>query len=217
MMIESLVNFIQNFLLPWGAIGVFAASILEEVIAPIPSAFVLTSAGFFLIQSHAWSWAVASEILLRIAIPGALGVTIGSLFVYAIGYFAGKPLLARWGNFLGISWSEVEGLERRFDKGHSDELTLFIVRAVPAIPSVIISTFCGLIRIPFREYFIFSFLGTIVRAFILAFVGWQIGGLYVKFAGFISRVENGIFTAVALGVLIFIGYRLLKKYQMGSK
>lgn len=214
-MIESLIHSIQTILIPLGAIGVFLASILEEVVAPIPSAFVLMTAGFFLVPDHAWTLASLGKIFFVIAIPGALGVTLGSLIVYGIGYWAGKPLLLEWGNYFGISWGEVEKMERRFERGYSDEVTLFIVRAVPVIPSVIISAFCGLIRLPVREYLVFSFLGMIIRAFVLALIGWQVGGVYERFAGFISQVENKVFAAAVIGGIFLIGYRIMKKKTEG--
>lgn len=207
------MHYIQNVLIPLGAVGVFAASILEEVIAPIPSALILTVAGFFLVPDHAWTFSSVRDLLFLVTIPGALGITIGSLLVYGIGYVSGKPLLLRWGRYFGISWHEVEKMEKRFERGYSDELTLFLVRAVPIIPSVIISAFCGLIRLPWKEYVLFSFLGTIVRAFILGAIGWQAGGLYVRFAGLISQAENGIFAAAVIGGALCIGYRIIKKIK----
>lgn len=210
-MIESFIHYIQISLLPLGSAGVFIAAIIEEVIAPIPSVFVLTSAGFFLIENHAWTFATFQKILFIIAIPGAAGITLGSLLVYGIGYGAGKPLLERWGSYFGISWNEVEKMERRFEKGYSDEMTLFLVRAIPIIPSVVISTFCGLIRLPIKEYLLFSFLGTIVRAFILGVIGWQVGGVYSRFAAAVSSIENAIFVAVGIAGASFIAYRYARK------
>lgn len=211
-MIESTIHFIQQFLLPYGAFGVFVASIIEEVAAPIPSALVLTSAGFFLIPNHAWSLHSLEVLLFTIAIPGALGVTIGSLLVYGIGYWSGKPVLERWGKILGISWADVGRVEEKFKNSHSDEVALFTVRAIPIIPSVVISTFCGLIRLPLREYLIFSFLGTIIRAFILAAIGWQVGAIYESIAQSISKAENFIIIGIAVFVIAYIGYRLYRRW-----
>ena len=52
------------------------------------------------------------KLFIYIVLPAALGVTVGSLFVYAIAYFAGKPFLERWGKYLGISWEDLEKTER---------------------------------------------------------------------------------------------------------
>jgi membrane protein DedA with SNARE-associated domain len=216
-MIQTFIHYIQNILIPFGAIGVFAASILEEIIAPIPSAFVLTAAGFFLIPNHAWTFAAMRDLLFIIAIPGALGVTIGSLLVYGISYWVGKPVLERWGKFLSISWHEVEKLERRFEKGYSDEITLFVVRAIPIIPSAIISAFCGLVRLPLKEYILFSFLGTIVRAFVLGAIGWQVGALYAQFAKLINQAEKGILVIVGILILTFTVYRNIRKKQRNEQ
>ena len=45
-MIAETIVLIEKTLLPLGAFGIFVASLLEEVVAPIPSALVQLSAGF---------------------------------------------------------------------------------------------------------------------------------------------------------------------------
>ena len=211
-MITSLFNLIQQFLIPYGAWGVFLASVIEEIIAPIPSALVMTAAGFFLIPNHAWTFDALKTLVFTIAIPGALGVTLGSLIIYGLGYISGKPALIRWGGYFGLTWTDVENMEKNFSRGYSDELMLFLVRAIPIIPSVVISGFCGIIRLPLKEYVMYSFLGTIVRNIILAAIGWRVGAVYESIAVYIDKAENVIFILSGALMLGFIGYRIYKRY-----
>jgi membrane protein DedA with SNARE-associated domain len=208
-MIEHLILFIQTHLLPLGGLGVFIASVIEEVLAPIPSAFVIFASGFLLVDGS-----VTLHSLLRlvgvVAVPAALGIVLGSFFVYGVAYYAGKPVLTRWGKWLGLSWDDVEKIQRRFAETPFDEVSLFAVRAFPFIPSVVISAFCGLIRFPVRSYALFSFLGLVVRASVLGFVGWQIGTLYSRYAKFVTLFENVIFILIGISVLMFIGWRIYK-------
>ncbi len=148
------------------------------------------------------------SLFINIVLPAALGVTIGSLFVYAIAYFAGKPFLERWGKYLGISWEDIEKAENRFEKSNSDALVLFGVRAIPIIPSVAISAFCGFIRFNIKKYLIITFLGTLVRAFILGFIGWQFGSLYQTAANEISYIEE---ISLAIIIITTISYLIYKK------
>ena len=213
---DHLITITRDVLLPYGALGVFWASIIEEVIAPIPSALVLTAAGFFLVPHGTLSESLRALFII-VAIPGALGITIGSLFIYGIAYISGKLALLKWGRYLGISWEDIENFEKRFEKGYMDELALFTVRALPILPSVVITAFCGLVRLPVKEYVIFSFLGLIVRAFTIGFIGWQVGNVYEKFAEKINTIENTLLILTVALVLLFIAYRIYRRQRKQSQ
>ena len=206
-MIGSLIHFIQIHLLPLGGAGVFVASVIEEIVAPIPSAVIIFASGFLLVSGPV-NMDSMLQLLVKVAIPAALGVTIGSLFAYFVAFFIGKPILVKWGKWFGLSWDDIEKLHQKFSKSSFDELSLFIVRAIPIVPSVVISAFCGLIRFPLRSYLIYSFAGLLVRTTILGFVGWQIGKFYFQYAKVIALFENFILAAIVIAALVFIGWRI---------
>lgn len=208
-MIEHAISLINHVLIPLGGAGVFAASIAEEIFAPIPSAMVIFASGFLLVSGPI-SFDSIITLLLKVAIPAALGITIGSLFAYWVAYVAGKPVIVKWGKWLGLSWDDVEKMHAKFSSSSFDELSLFSIRAIPVVPSVVISAFCGLVRFPLRSYLIYSFLGLLVRTTILGFFGWQIGKLYFQYAKTIALFENIILVTVAVAVLVFIAWRVYK-------
>ncbi|MSR73430.1 membrane-associated protein [Candidatus Parcubacteria bacterium] len=209
-MIETTLQFIQSVLLPLGAWGVFCASFLEEIIAPIPSALVLSLSGFLFLKG-AFSLSFIATLFFIVVLPASLGVTIGSLFVYTLAHIFGKPILIKWGKWLGLFWNDIEKLQKNFDNKKTDELTLFLLRTIPIIPSVAISAFYGLIRFDLKKYFIYTFLGTCIRSTILAVIGWQMGAFYYKYADVISHIENAIFVLIILAVFIFLVYKIHKK------
>ncbi|MEK7636601.1 MAG: VTT domain-containing protein [Patescibacteria group bacterium] len=215
-MIEYIITIIRDFILPYGAFGVFFASIVEEVIAPIPSALVLTASGFFLIPDGSFFDSLG-RIFIIIAIPGALGVTVGSLLFYGIAYTSGKPALIRWGRYFGVAWEDVEKLEKRFERGHVDEVALFTARTIPIIPSVVISSFCGFVRLPLKEYLVYSFLGTIVRAFFLGIIGWQVGDIYMRMAEYMNIIESFVFIFIIFAIIFFIARRLYMRRKIGGQ
>lgn len=212
-MITSLIATIESALLPLGGVGVFAASLLEEVLAPIPSALVQMGAGFFLLPETV-SGEFVFDLIVTVTIPAALGVTIGSLLVYFIAYYAGKPALERWGHWFGLSWSDVERGRERFQGGHKDSITLFVLRTIPIVPSVAISAVCGLIRMRLAKYFLYTFLGTLVRASGLAIVGWQLGELYHEYAALIDEFETYILVVL---VVIVGGYGIYRFFWRGDR
>lgn len=212
-MIESLLNFIQTYLMPLGGLGVFVASVLEEVFAPIPSAVVTFTSGFLLVSGPI-NLGSLTTLLLKVAVPASLGVTLGSLFVYAIAFFAGKPVLDKWGKWLGLSWNDILNLQQKFSKTSFDELSLFAVRAVPIVPSIVISAFCGLVRFPLRSYILYSIAGLLIRTAILGFVGWQVGKLYYRYAEAVALFENFIFGAIIVFILLFIFWKIFRSRRV---
>ncbi len=206
-MIESIIAFIQHYLLPLGGAGVFVASILEEIVAPVPSAVIIFASGFLLVSGPI-NFDSIIQLLMKVAIPAALGVTVGSLFAYGIAYFAGKPVLVKWGKWFGLSWDDIEKLNKKFSESSFDEFSLFIVRAIPIVPSVVISVFCGLVRFPLRSYLIYSLAGLLIRTTVLGFIGWQFGKFYFHYAELISLFENFILGGLIILVLAFLVWRI---------
>lgn len=208
-MIDFFVHFVETTLLPWGAIGVFLAAVLEEVVAPIPSQFINLSASFTFVKG-ALSLGLIWNLFYYVVIPISLGVTLGSLVVYYAAYFLGKPFIEKWGKWLGLSWSDIAKLEQKYEQGKTDEILVFSLRAIPIVPSVAIAAFCGLVRIPVKTYIIFSILGSLVRVTILGIIGWQVGELYVKYADLIGHYEDYVLYAMVLSVILFVAYRIIR-------
>lgn len=202
-MIESLVLFLQTHILPLGAMGVFLASVVEEVVAPIPSALIMTMSGFLLVSGNL-SLSTISSLILKVAIPAALGVTIGSYFVYTIARFGGKPIIERWGKYLGLYWGDIENLRTKMSGSKKDEIIIGTARVLPVFPSVVISAFCGIMEMPPIKYFVISFIGIFFRGIILGSIGWQFGNIYQKYAKTISSIENTILLSTILVIAIFV-------------
>src|SRR3989344_6226045 len=202
-MIEQLVQFLQNHILPLGAMGVFLASVAEEVIAPIPSALIMTMSGFLLV-SGPLSVNSISALVFKVAIPAALGVTIGSYFVYAIARFGGKPIIEKWGKYLGLYWGDVEKLQAKMSGSRKDEFLIASARVLPVFPSVVISAFCGIMEMPLMKYFTISFICVFFRGIILGILGWQAAGVYQKYAEIVSSIEKGILLSTILIIVIFV-------------
>lgn len=193
----------------YGSLGVFLGSFIEEVIAPIPSTLIIMGSSFFMMQGAPISAFTILKLFIYVCIPASLGLTLGSLFLYAIGYYIGKPFITRWGHYLGFSWDDVEKTQKKFEDSKSDDMALFTLRAIPIIPSIAISTFCGIVRYKLKNYILITFLGSLIRAFILGFIGWQFGRFYEQIADQLAIYED--FVIIGLVILV-IGYILYVKY-----
>jgi membrane protein DedA with SNARE-associated domain len=205
-MIKQLISLIQPTIIEYGAFGVLLATLLEEIIAPIPSPLVPLSAGFFLLPVNENFIEIANQALFVVAFPVALGITSGSLAVYGIGYWGGKPAIEKSRKWLGLNWKDLEKTKNKLIRGKGDEIILFILRALPIVPGVAISGFCGIVRYPVKTFAVITFLGAFVRASALAIIGWYVGAAYIIYSEIISKSEKYIFVALIVLAAFFIGW-----------
>jgi membrane protein DedA with SNARE-associated domain len=206
-MLSKVINHLELLVAHFGSTGVFIASFIEEFFAPIPSGLVILSAGYGLMEGLPFTLYNIGYLYITVAVPVALGLTLGSLLWYGLAYKLGEPLLRKYGKYVGLSWDDVEKLQIKFSKTKSDEWVLFTLRAVPIIPSIIINVVAGVMRIPIVTYSIATFFGITVRASILGTVGWQLGKVYRKYADVLDISEKAIFILIALAVISYIVYK----------
>lgn len=204
-MFEGLFQIIISAVQSLGFWGVFYGALLEEFFYVVPSSLVQLSAGALLLGGLSMSGDLVIKSILWIGIPAAIGVTIGSLPYYALGYFGGKPAVIKWGKWLGISWEQVEDIQKKFTKTWHDELIFTGLRALPILPSVALSVGPGVVRMPLRTYMIGSLLGTFIRATIMGFVGSRLGSGAASISQTIENTQmiGLIFFIITIGVGIY--------------
>ncbi len=83
--------------------------------------------------------------------------------------------------------------------------------AIPIFPSVVISAFCGFIKFDIKKYIYVTFLGTLVKAFVLGFVAWQFGSLYSSLGPKMGISEDLVLIALIIALIVIIIYKKYKK------
>ena len=197
----EILNWIIHSIRAHGPWSVFAGVIIESVIVPIPSPLIIMGAGFLLIDAELSFLQAFAPIVTRIVLPGSVASTLGAYIGYGIGYLGGKPMVDRLRGFLGFNWSDVEAMERRFRVGRVNA-SLFFLRALPIFPLSIISASAGLLRLPVKQFTLWTFYGSIPRCLFLGYLGWGLGEPYQAIAKGIDRIET-IVSLLLLG-LIFV-------------
>lgn len=207
---QSIIELVQSL----GYMGVFYGAILEELFYIVPSSLVQLSAGAILLGELQLSGELIVKSILWVGIPASIGVTIGSLPYYALGYFGGKPAIERWGKWLGVSWKSVEEFDKKMTKTWWDDFIFTGLRALPILPSVVLSIGPGVFRLPMRTYLVGSFVGTFIRATIMGFVGSRLGASAATFAQTVERAQTiGLIIFGVSTVLLFL-YWLHKKKKL---
>lgn len=206
---NEILNWIMDSIRAYGAFSVFMGVIIESVIVPIPSPLIIMGAGFLLIGAELRFSEAFVPILTMIVAPGAIASTLGAYIGYAIGYFGGRPLVEKWKGFLGFSWRDVEAMEQRFRMGQVNA-TIFSLRALPIFPLSVISAGAGLLRLPIRQFTVWTFLGTIPRCLFLGYLGWGLGETYDGIATRLNQAEtiiSGLLILVAVAGIVWLRAR----------
>lgn len=140
---------------------------LEEVIAPIPSPFVLTTAGTITkAQNNPLSY------ILFIAILASISKTFGGWILYNLTDKIEDVFTSKFGKFIGITSNDVEKIGSYFNGGKKDWLVLFALRSIPIFPSSPISITAGLIKIKMKTFLLTTFTGTIIRNLCYLYLGY---------------------------------------------
>lgn len=216
MSISSIISNIAVVAERFGALGVFLATLTEEIIAPIPSALTLLASGFFVLPSGGSFVSILDDLLIFVVLPATLGLTLGSLVLYGLAYYGGEPIVKRFGKWFGVKWEDIIAFKERFTSGYADELIVFFLRAVPIVPNVVIAVGCGAIRYPLKSFFVASVFGNAVRAFFMGALGWLLGEAYFSIGDKIQGIENTILYVFIAIVVVVIFWHLFQK-KIGSK
>lgn len=188
------------------------ASFIEEIIAPIPSPFVMTSAG-----SIAAAQGKAVTFLLLLAVVGAIGKTLGSIVLYIIADKAEDTIVKKYGRFFGITHRELESIGKHF-KGHwRDDFMLAGLRALPIIPSAPISIVCGIIKVPLRTYIVSTFTGTTIRNLLFLYFGYAGLGSYQTIVNGMESLESVVQVGMAAVIGLIIVWFYWKRHQRNIK
>jgi len=189
---------------------VLIGSLVEEIIAPIPSPLVMMLGG-----SISAGQGSPLIFICVLALIGALSKTLGSLIIYFISDKAEDVIIDKFGRFLGISHSDTEGLGKYFGQGKRDDITIFLMRAIPVMPTAPVSVIAGLIKIDLKTYLMSTFLGLILRNLIYLYLGYtSLGALESLSGGFDSLEKVGyLILAIFGGIVLLWMYR---KRRQGS-
>ncbi len=185
----------------------FSASFIEELIPPIPSPSIMITTGYLAqVQDYLFLG------LILLAIAGSFGKTLGASVVYLVVDKMEDLLSGRVARFIGISHQQIESLGNRLSRSWKDYIILTILRALPVVPSSLLSVGCGFLKIRFRLFFISTFVGSVIRDFIYIYLGYA--GTKVVTSLFMdttTTIKTYVQIVVVLALVIFIAYLYFRR------
>ncbi len=211
---HALLVMIQGWIGSFGFVGVFLASVAEEVISPIPSALVQGVSGVVLFSGIPVTGHSLFLFFLTVPVPAALGVTLGSLPYVWLARKYGLAMIDRWGKWIGVSIDDLHKLEKKLAATAWDDIAYVGMRAFPVIPSVALAIYGGIIEMSWWRYSILSFIGVFIRATGLGLLGWLFGNTLDSVSSNVSRLENfGMIVCILLACSWFVWNKTKKDNQ----
>lgn len=206
----SLIEAIQQN----GAISVFWAGVIEQVISPIPSVLIPMSGGVLLIPPKIDFFQAIMKIVRLISFPYALGASVGSSVLYLGSFYGGRILIEKFGKFFGLSVKNVDRFKNKFTRGFKDELIIFFLVVLPVTPISLVAASCGVIGITAGEFYPLILLGTFIRSLLLGWLGWQAGEAYLLISSGLNKIETLLSIAGIGAVLLILVFLYYKRQKM---
>ena len=169
---DTLTTFITNLYVTLGLAGIVVAMALESCCIPLPSEIVMPLAGVMFVEGKLLAGMNFWLGLLLLALAGAIGCLIGSTAAYGIGYAGGRPLMLKYGRYILISKHDADRADRFFQRWGG--ATAFFSRLLPVVRTYI-SLPAGIAKMPFLKFCVYTFLGSFLWCFLLAYVGTEVG------------------------------------------
>ena len=210
-----MLDFIDRTVIPFvldmydavGYVGVAIAVALETIVAPIPSEVILPMAGWKVSQSAADPSVLEPltgqpwNIPLAVALATA-GSLVGAVVGYYIGAWGGRPLLDRYGRYVGIGAEDLDRADRWFARWGS--WAVFIGRMVPLVRTFV-SYPAGISRMPMGRFLLFSAFGSLPWNAALIVAGFVVGENYPQIEAALKPYEYVVYVVVLALVAILVG------------
>jgi membrane protein DedA with SNARE-associated domain len=197
---EHLLEILRSYLARYGYGAVAGALLLENAGLPVPGETILLLASFAAYSEHR----LQLDLIIVVAITAA---TLGDNLGFVIGFYGGRPLLDRYRQVLHVRPSAIERGERLFLRYGA--ATIFFARFVAGL-RVVAGPLAGVLRMPWRRFLLFNFLGAAVWVTVVASAGYLFGRHWEE----LSRIfrNANVITLVAAAILVlFLWWRQQKR------
>jgi len=188
-------------------VSLFFVAVIEEIIAPIPAPFLFFYAGSIVHEQNG-----PLLYLLWIAAFGAAGKTLGTWLYYYLANKTESVVVTKYGKFLGVTHKQVTELKNMFTgTSWKDAVLLFALRAIPIVPTLHVSIFCGIVEFKLRQFLIITYFGFLIRVFFFLYIGYQGKATYDSFTKGYGNIEGIVGTLMMVLLIGFLYMYFSKK------
>jgi membrane protein DedA with SNARE-associated domain len=193
---HAILQSLRTFIADYGYWAVVLALLAESAGLPVPGEITLLLASFL----------AYSERHLHIGwiiVAGTCAATIGGNLGYVIGEYGGRPLLDRYRSVLRISPELLERGEKMFaDYGAA---AIFFSRFIFGM-RVFGGPLAGVLRMKWRAFTLFNFLGAAVWVTFISGAGYLFGHHWQTLLRVLQRINIAVLTVTAVAI-VFLWWR----------
>jgi membrane-associated protein len=142
--------------------------------------------------------------VIMVFIFSILGDVIGDVILYGLGYRYGLGFVRRVGKYIGITENLVTRMEKYFTR-HGGK-TIFAVKSTTGLCWATF-TAAGIVKMNFKKFVLYSFLGGIVWSGFLVIIGYFYGYLWREIAVYVKWV------GWAVSVVAIMTYATITLYK----
>src|SRR5438876_12308580 len=201
-MAQNILDLLRGYLVHYGYWAVAAALLLENAGLPVPGETVLLLASFL-------AYSEGELHLLYIILIGTCAATLGDNLGFAIGHYSGRPLLDRYQHIFRVRGRVLTKGERLFQRYGA--AAIFIARFIAGM-RIIAGPLAGVLRMPWRKFAVFNFLGAAVWVTVISSVGYCFGRHWDELA----RIMKGFNLAVLLAAVLLAVFFWWRQRRKGT-
>jgi membrane-associated protein len=190
---HSILDFLRNAVVQYGYWAVGAALLAENAGIPVPGETILLLACFL-------TYSEQNLKLPWIILVATIAATLGDNLGFAVGFYGGRPLLARYQALFRIQNRTLERGEELFARYGA--VTVFFARFVFGL-RIIAGPLAGVLRMPWRKFMIFNFLGAALWVTVIAGAGYLFGQHWERLQQDVKRID------VSIVILLFVAVAFL--------
>jgi membrane-associated protein len=189
-MAHHIFDLLRGALVHYGYWAVAVALLLENAGIPMPGETVLLLASFLAYSEHDLQigW---------IILVGTVACTLGDNLGFALGHYGGRPLLERYQHIFRIRNETLARGERLF--GRYGAVTVFFARFVFGM-RIIAGPMAGVLRMPWRKFLVFNFLGAALWVTAISGAGYLFGRHWERLMQDLKLFDVVIAVIVVLGL-----------------
>lgn len=141
------------------------------------------------------------------------GDLVGDSIYYAIGRFARRSAIERWGYYVGITPEKIERLTKHFQNNSGKT---FLIGKITNVLGVIILVAAGLVKMPFKKFSLYNIVITLPKSLMLLLIGFYFGQAYVRINKYLNSTALAILVIIVLFILIYVVSRVFAKRIYGK-
>jgi len=187
-MLPDLFEVLRNHFAAHGYWTLAITLLLENAGIPLPGETMLLFASFLAYQHHELN-------LGLIILVGTAACTLGDNIGYWIGFHGGRPLLHRYRKLFRLSEARIARGEELFER--FGPFTVFFARFVFGM-RIIAGPLAGVLRMPWRRFVLFNFLGAALWVTVISSLGYLFGQHWHRLLRVVGRANLVVFVAAVL-------------------